>query len=200
MGESQVASNNLKVGSFVLKGIPRGGRGKEIRIIFEVDEDTCSIDVMANVTGTKVTAEQRFPPPMDLDAEAIRRLIEQAEQIKSADDAQVAAVETRNKARSVIAAAEQKLKLAPNDNISRAVARLGLALDQDDVDQIRKRSNEFSSVWLFLRAPISAPYSAIFFVLRIRRRKQRQIAKSNRLYNIHRGRMSRIEASFRTGK
>ena len=141
MGESRLASKDVTLGAFKVTGLPVQARGgPQVRVRFAVDR-TCVTRVSAEVTGTDIRASQDFSPPEDMSDEAIARMVAEGESAKNQDDQVVAKIEAVNRAQSLIATAESRLKESSDAGISKAVADLGLAMQQANSDEIRAKAD-----------------------------------------------------------
>src|SRR6266496_443650 len=128
MGESSLSQNNLRLGKFKLDGIPPEKRGiPQVRIEFSVDK-TCTINARASLEGSELSSERIFPPPQELSDSFISKIIADAELTRTDDEISVRQIEATNRANTLIAQAEESLKLGRNASLSEAIAALGLAL------------------------------------------------------------------------
>jgi hypothetical protein len=141
MGESGLAQRNVLLGSFHMKEIPPAPKGSaQIEVSFDVDT-ACGVTARARL-GKDVKAEQRFSPPADMSAEAVTRMIAAAEASKHDDEIELQRLEIKNEANEVLNQAEKALASTANAELSRAVAELGLALQSDQLPEIRKRTDD----------------------------------------------------------
>lgn len=141
LGESPLTRNNIKIGSFHLRGIPPQPQGApQILVEFAVDKH-CTITAKAILKGSTVSAEQEFQAPVELSDETIAKLLAEAEASRASDETELLRIEATNNAKSLLAAAEKKLKGGPDSKLNEAVAALGLALASDDSDDIRTKSD-----------------------------------------------------------
>lgn len=146
MGESRLASKNVVLGALTVDGLPEQARGvPQIRVRFAVDR-ACVTRVSAEVTGAGVTVEQTFEAPADMSDEAIARMVTDAESAKGEEDSVVAKIQASNRAQNLIAQAESRLKRSSDSGISKAVAELGLALQQGNGDEIRSKGDALERV------------------------------------------------------
>ena len=141
MGESRLASKDVTLGAFKVTGLPAQPRGgPQVRVRFAVDR-TCVTKVSAEIAGTDIRANQEFSPPEDMSDEAIARMVAEGESAKNEDDQVVAKTEALNRAQSLIATAESRLKESSDAGISKAVADLGLAMQQANSAEIRAKAD-----------------------------------------------------------
>lgn len=145
MGESPLTENNLYVGTVRAAGIPPAKRGvPQIRVSYSVDR-TCTINVRTTIDGTEIKVEQKLNPE-NLDDELIARLLRQAEDRKDTDEGKLRNLEAINRANSLIAQAQERLRRANDAQLNSAVAALGLALQSGDADDIRSKADVLSSL------------------------------------------------------
>jgi len=164
MGERLLTDGNLPMGRFELKGIPPAARGApRIKVEFSIDT-ACMLTARAAVEGSGIVAEGMFKPPLDLDAEAVAKVLDEAQKAQEADELALRLAEVSIRANGLIGQAEEKLKGGPNKDISEAVAALGLALAENNPDAIRERSDVIESLIpkLSARADFSEIFSQFF--------------------------------------
>jgi hypothetical protein len=141
MGESPLFKNNIRLGKFDLEGIPAANRGEpHIDVEFSVDK-TCSITARASLQGASLSAEGTFHPPQELSDASIAKALADAESSRATDEAELLRVEATNRAKNLIAKAEERLGKGPHAKLSEAVAALGLALASGDSSNIREKSD-----------------------------------------------------------
>lgn len=155
MGESPIARNNLQAQTFNLSGIPKAARGEpQIVVTFEVDQ-ACNVTASATEksSGREATVEFDDTQPYLTDNE-IKRLLQQAEATRAEDEKLLKLTEAKNKADSVIARAEARLREHQEEGpttekdreIEKVLASLGLALEIDNVEEIRNRVEELGKL------------------------------------------------------
>lgn len=146
LGESSLTRNNLRLGKFMLSGIPPNNQGiPQVRVEFSVDK-TCIVTARAILNGSELSAEQIFTPSQELSDSFISDMLAYASSTQTNDEATVRQIEATNRANQLIARAEQLLKLRKNTSISEAIAALGLALASGESDQIREQSDALENV------------------------------------------------------
>jgi len=146
IGESPLTRNNLKLGTFYLRGIPPAKAGvQQIRIEFAVDR-ACGVAAHANLQGSDLAAEQTFAPPGELSEELVARLLAEAERTRSEDEARLRQIEAVNRANRLIGQAEKGLAAGPNAKLSAAVADLGLALGSGDTERMREKADSLDQL------------------------------------------------------
>ena len=141
LGESPLARNNVKLGTFDLNGIPAAkAAAPTIQVEFSVNQD-CSVIARASVQGSEVCAEATFAPPSSFSQEFIDKLIAEAESTHEEDESKLRQIEAVSRANRLIKRAEERLVSSPNKNLNSAIAELGLALASDDADTIREKAD-----------------------------------------------------------
>jgi hypothetical protein len=155
MGESPIAKKNIVLTSALLKDIPQAPKGEpQIQVMFEIDRK-CNIKVHA--LEKRLKSELRVESgeaSTHLSLEQIEKMLRQAEQGKAEDQALLKYIEAKNSAQSVIHKAEEYLKNQQksglqskyNEEIEKAVASLGLALEMDKAEDIRTRVSHLESL------------------------------------------------------
>ena len=146
MGESPLAKNNVRVGRLLLSSIAEAARGQpQIMVTFEADQ-ACRVTVSAVEKGSGSSTSLAFDDARaHLSREGIDRLMKRAEQAREGDERLLSLVEAKNRADSVIAKAEARLRERQEQGLARAgdkslesgLASLGLALETEDAGKIR---------------------------------------------------------------
>jgi molecular chaperone DnaK len=140
IGESAIVKRNLKLGSFRMGEIPPEKRGiPQIEVSFEVTR-TCEVIARSRISGTSTVAETRLNVPRQLSDSVIAQMLADAEAGKAEDDRRLQHLEAVAEADRVIAEASQALEKASNAKLNEAVAKLGLALQTDEVAAIKKQT------------------------------------------------------------
>jgi hypothetical protein len=141
IGESALVRNNIALGKMRLEGIPPSGRGQaQVKIEFSVDA-TCAVTARASLLGSQLSAKQTFEPPEELSDGFIAKVLADAEANRAADEAELLRTEATNRAKNLVAQAEEKLSQGPDAKLSEIVAALGLALASGDSNSIREKSD-----------------------------------------------------------
>jgi len=141
LGESPLVQGNRRVGSFQLTGIPPAKREEpNVRVEYEVDE-RCAVTARARLEGADLLAEERFEPPNELTEAFIGAVLADAETSRDADEIALRRIEATNRAKKLIASAEQRLARGRNGAISEATATLGLGMASGESDAIREASD-----------------------------------------------------------
>jgi hypothetical protein len=145
MGESSLSRNNLVLGTFHMKEIPKAKRGEaQITVEFSLDK-TCAVTARATVKGTQLTAEEKFHAP-DLSDEFLKKVLAEAEASRESDELELARREVKGRAQTLLGEAEELLRSGPNQRLSEAVAALGLAMSTDNDHEMKKRTLELDSI------------------------------------------------------
>jgi len=168
IGESPIANNNVKVQTFSLTGIPKAARGEpQILVTFEVDQ-ACNVTAIAMEKGSgRKVAVQFSDTQRHLTDSEIKRLLQQAEANRAEDEKALKLIEAKNKADSLIAKAEARLRehqekgltTGEDTAIENVLATLGLALEIDDAEKIRASVEELDRL---LSAPAFGGWPDLF--------------------------------------
>jgi len=146
IGESPLTRNNVKLGSFHLKGIPPTSAGKpQLTVEFSVDRD-CAVTARAMLQGTELQVEKGFPPPQDLCEAFVRKALADAEGSREADEATLRRIEAVARSNRLIKVAEERLSSKPDAVLNAAVAELGLALASDDSSRIQDEADKLERI------------------------------------------------------
>jgi len=141
IGESTLARNNIALGKMRLEGIPPSGRGQpQVKIEFSVDA-ACAVTARASLLGSQLSAEKIFEPPEELSDDFIAKALVDAESNRASDELELLRAEATNRAKDLIAQAEEQLSHGANAKLSESVAALGLALASGDSNTIREKSD-----------------------------------------------------------
>jgi hypothetical protein len=153
LGESPIASSNIVLKNFDLKDIPDAPRGEpEVQVSFEVD-GFCNVRVKAleKKSGARIDVEDR-EASIQLSDEEIQLALEKSEANRSKEQQLMRLIEAKNRVDTLIHKAEQFLKNKPNEKIEGAVAALGLVLEREDEQVLRKGADELEK--LLLSSPL----------------------------------------------
>ena len=148
-GEREMASQNRTLGRFDLVGIPAAPRGvPQIEVTFDIDANGI-VHVSAKDLGTGKEQSVRIESSSGLSDSEIDRMVKEAEANAASDKKEREKVETRNEADSMIYATEKslnelgdKVSSADKQKIEDAVANLKKALEGDNVDEIKAKTEE----------------------------------------------------------
>lgn len=142
-GERPMAADNVKLGSFVLDGIPAAPRGvPQIEVTFNIDTNGI-LNVSAKDKGTG--KEQRITIQSSrLSDEEIEKMKSQAEEHESEDRERIEAAELKNEADGIIYQAEKlirdhgdKISAEEKGKINTAVEEIKKALESGDLEKMK---------------------------------------------------------------
>lgn len=148
-GEREMAAQNRTLGRFDLVGIPAAPRGvPQIEVTFDIDANGI-VHVSAKDLGTGKEQSVRIESSSGLSESEIDRMVKEAEANAEADKRERDRVEARNEADSLIYATEKsmselgdKISGADKQKIQDAIAALKQALESDNVDNIKAKTEE----------------------------------------------------------
>ena len=148
-GEREMAAQNRTLGRFDLVGIPAAPRGvPQIEVTFDIDANGI-VHVSAKDLGTGKEQSVRIESSSGLSESEIDRMVKEAEANAEADKRERERVEARNEADSLIYATEKsmselgdKISGADKQKIQDAIAALKQALESDNVDNIKAKTEE----------------------------------------------------------
>ncbi|GHC66965.1 molecular chaperone DnaK [Limoniibacter endophyticus] len=146
-GEREMAADNKMLGQFDLVGIPPAPRGvPQIEVTFDIDANGI-VNVSAKDKGTGKEHQIRIQASGGLSDEDIEKMIKDAEANAEADKKRRAAVEAKNQAESLVHSTEKsladygdKVSEADRNEITAAVAALKTAMEGDDADEIKAKT------------------------------------------------------------
>ena len=153
-GERPMSADNKSLGRFVLDGIPPAPRGvPQIEVTFDIDASGI-LKVTAKDKATEKSQNITITGAVGLSDDEVERMQEEAEKHKDEDKKKAEAIEARNKADSLVAAAEKALKdggdKVPSDvkekveeKIKGVKDELGKG-DNADKEELEKKSSELS--------------------------------------------------------
>jgi molecular chaperone DnaK len=152
-GERAMASDNLSLGMFNLTGIPPAPRGvPQVEVTFDIDANGI-LNVSAKDLGTNKEQMITITASTKLSDEEKERMVREAEQFTEQDRRQKEEADARNNADSLIYTAEktkkdlgEKIDKAGVDRIDKAVNALRQALAGKDIEAIKARSEEVTTV------------------------------------------------------
>ncbi|MFP4329487.1 MAG: molecular chaperone DnaK [Spirochaetaceae bacterium] len=146
-GEREMASQNRTLGRFDLLGIPPAPRGvPQIEVTFDIDANGI-LHVSAKDLGTGKEQKIRIEASSGLNEDEINNMVKDAEAHAEEDRKARESVEAKNEADSLIYSTEKSLKeygdkIADSDKeaITQAVAELRTAMDSNEVDTIKEKT------------------------------------------------------------
>ncbi len=150
-GERKMAADNKQLGTFVLDGIPPAPRGvPQIEVTFDIDADGI-LHVSAEDKATGREQDITIQASSGLTEEEIEQMVHEAEEHAEEDRRKQERIEQRNEADSMAYRAEKTLKelgdKVPSDarsDIESKIEAVRDALEGDDMDKIRRLSEELS--------------------------------------------------------
>jgi len=148
-GEREMAAGNKTLGRFELTGVPPAPRGiPQVEVTFDIDANGI-VGVSAKDLGTGREQSIKITASSGLSEEEIQRLIRDAEEHAAEDHNRRELAEARNHADSLLYTTERTLKemegkLDPGtrSNIEAKVAELKKVLDGDDIEAVKRASEE----------------------------------------------------------
>ena len=151
-GERKMASDNKTLGNFQLTGIAPARRGvPQIEVTFNIDVNGI-VHVSALDKGTNKKQEITISNSSGLSDAEIEKMVKDAEANAAADKAKRESVDAHNEADSMIYATEKSLKelgdkvdSAEKQKIEDAIASLRKALEGDNVEEIKAKTEELKN-------------------------------------------------------
>ncbi|MCF7853542.1 MAG: molecular chaperone DnaK [Candidatus Pacebacteria bacterium] len=148
-GEREMAKDNKTIGRFHLEGIPSAPRGvPQIEVTFDIDANGI-LHVSAKDLGTGKEQKITITASSGLSEDEIKNMVKDAESHADEDKKRKEAVETRNRADSMVYQTEKQLK-EQGDNlpddvkkpIEDGIGELKQALEADDVEKMKSVMSE----------------------------------------------------------
>ncbi len=147
-GEREMAADNKMLGQFDLVGIPPAPRGvPQIEVTFDIDANGI-VNVSAKDKGTGKEHQIRIQASGGLSDDEIEKMVKDAETNAEGDKQRREAVEAKNQAEALVHSSEKSLaeygeKVSEDDRnaISEAIAALKTAVEGDDVEDIKTKTN-----------------------------------------------------------
>ena len=148
-GEREMAADNKLLGQFDLVGIPGAPRGvPQIDVTFDIDANGI-VNVSAKDKATNKEQQIRIQASGGLSEGDIDRMVKDAESHASEDKRRRELVDAKNHGEAMIHTAQKSLaefgtKVAESDKsvIEAAISALKSALEGEDVDAIKARTND----------------------------------------------------------
>jgi molecular chaperone DnaK len=148
-GEREMAADNKALGQFDLVGIPPAPRGvPQIEVTFDIDANGI-VNVTAKDKATNKEQQIRIQASGGLSEADINKMVKDAEANAAEDKKRRETVDAKNHGESLVHDAEKALKeygdkVAQSDKsaIEAAIASLRTALQGEDVEAIKARSND----------------------------------------------------------
>lgn len=153
-GERPMAADNKSLGRFILDGIPPAPRGvPQIEVTFDIDASGI-LKVTAKDKATGKSQNITITGAVGLSDDEVERMKTEAEKHKEEDKKKAEAIEARNKADSLVAAAEKALKDAGDkvekkvkESVEEKIKAVKGELDKGDgasKEELEKKSQELS--------------------------------------------------------
>jgi molecular chaperone DnaK len=152
-GEREMAAYNKTLGRFELVGIPPAPRGiPQIEVTFDIDANGI-VNVSAKDQATGKEQSIQITASSGLSKEEIDQLIKDAEMNADEDKKKRELVEARNQADALIYSTEKSIKELGDkvdgetkSKVEAASAALKTAIEGEDIDEIKRRSEELTNV------------------------------------------------------
>ena len=146
-GERDMAAGNITLGRFVLDGIPAAPRGvPQIEVTFDIDANGI-VNVTATDKGTGREQHITITSSTNMSQEEIDRAVKDAEKFADEDKKMKEAIETKNRAESLIFQTEKtltdigdKLSDADKADVTAAADALKETLKGNDTEAIKRDS------------------------------------------------------------
>ncbi len=156
-GEREMAQDNKLLGQFDLVGIPPAPRGMpQIEVTFDIDANGI-VNVSAKDKATNKEQAIRIQASGGLSDADIEKMVKDAEANAEADKKKKEIVEAKNQAESLVLTTEKtlkehgdKLSAAEKTKIEEEIKSLKSALEADDVDNIKARTESLMQASLKL--------------------------------------------------
>jgi molecular chaperone DnaK len=154
-GEREIAAHNKMLGQFDLVGIPPAPRGvPQIEVMFDIDANGI-VNVSASDKSTGKKNNITITSSGGLAQDEIDRMVQEAENMKEADEKQRAGVQAKNDAENLIYAVEKQLnelkdKISSGDKQEledkMGKLRAEMASAESDVERIQTLTKELQDV------------------------------------------------------
>lgn len=153
-GEREMASGNTTLGRFILDGIPAAPRGvPQIEVTFDIDANGI-VNVSAKDMGTGKEQHITITSSTNMSKEDIDKAVKDAEKFAAEDKAQKEAVDTKNRAESLIFQSEKTLgelgdKVTAEEKapITEKIEALRKAVSGGNTEEIKKGTEELEKAF-----------------------------------------------------
>ena len=143
-GEREMAAYNTTLGEFILDGIPAAPRGvPQIEVTFDIDANGI-VNVSAKDLGTGKEQHVTIQSSTNMSKEDIEKAVKDAEKFAEEDRKAKDAVDTKNRADSLIFQSEKtlgeigdKLPESDKDEVKNAIEKLKTTVQGGDVEAIK---------------------------------------------------------------
>ncbi len=151
-GERPMAADNRTLGRFILDGIPPAPRGvPQIEVTFDIDANGI-LNVKARDKATGKEQKITITASSGLTEEEIERMRKEAEKYAEEDKKKKEKAETKNRAETLVYAAEkalkdagEKVKAETKKQVQEKIDAVKEALKTDDLEKIKKATEELST-------------------------------------------------------
>ena len=151
-GEREIATGNKTLGRFELVGIPPAPRGvPQIEVTFDIDANGI-VSVSAKDQGTGKEQSIKITASSGLTEEEIEQMVKDAELHAEEDKKKKELADARNNADALVYATEKSLKdlgdkidATTKQNVEAAMEKLKKALEGEDVEEIKRLSEELTT-------------------------------------------------------
>jgi molecular chaperone DnaK len=148
-GERPMASDNMTLGRFRLEGIPPAPRGiPQIEVTFDIDANGI-LNVAAKDKATGKEQKVTITASTTLDKGDVDRMVDEAKRHEAEDRKRRELVEARNAGDTLAYQAEKALRelgdkvpAQDRENIEKKIATLRQAIEGDDIQEIKRVSEE----------------------------------------------------------
>jgi len=152
-GERSLASDNKTLGRFILDGIPPAPRGMpQVEVIFDIDANGI-LNVTAKDKGTGKQQKITITASSGLSKDEIEKMKKEAEMHAGEDAKKKDMIEARNIADTLVYTTEKALRdagakvpEADKKEIEAKIEELKKVKDTDNLDEIKKKTQELSTV------------------------------------------------------
>ena len=156
-GEREMAADNKMLGQFDLVGIPPAPRGvPQVEVTFDIDANGI-VNVSAKDKGTGKEQQISIKASGGLSDEDIEQMVQDAEVNAGEDKKRRESVEAKNQAEALVHSSEKSLtdfgdKASDEDKeeIEQAIVALKDAVEGDDTDDIKEKSEALSTATMKL--------------------------------------------------
>ena len=160
-GERPMAADNKTLGRFQLTDIPPAPRGvPQIEVKFDIDANGI-VNVTAKDLGTNKEQKITITSNTNLSDDEIDKMVKEAEANKDADDKRKALADAKNDGEQMIFATEKAIKdlgekvgEKEKSDAEAKIKELKEALEKDDLDEIKKKTESLQEVTYALAAKV----------------------------------------------
>ncbi len=153
-GERPMAADNMSLGRFRLEGIPPAPRGvPQIEVTFDIDANGI-LNVTARDKATGKEQKVTITASTNLNKNDIDRMVREAREHEAEDRRRRELVEARNTADNLAYQTEKTLKelgdkvpMAERDSIQQKINDLRTAIKGDDIERIKRLSDELQNAF-----------------------------------------------------